>query len=225
MAAANENEAENQSGFLTRNKWAIFLIVVLWLIIAGVLGYWIGSSRAAPADSSAEAGFARDMIVHHANAVTMAILLRDHTEDDAMRLLALDIMMTQQAQIGQMQGWLQVWGLPIATGGTQMAWMGMPTEDLMPGMATEEDLEQLDSLEGVDADILFLDLMIPHHQAGVHMAEAVLTYTDRPEVVTLAQAIVTAQQAEITMMRDLLVQKGAEPSEETDPMEGMDHGG
>jgi uncharacterized protein (DUF305 family) len=202
------------------------LVVVVWLILAGVVGYWIGGGRTDfPADNSPEAGFARDMIVHHSNAVTMAIMLRDRTGDEDMRQIALDIMLTQQAQIGQMQGWLQTWGLPIAPGGPQMAWMGMPTEGLMPGMATEEDLEALGTLEGVGADILFLNLMIPHHQSGVDMAEAVLQRTDRPEVVTLAQAIMTAQQNEITMMRDLLEQKGAEPGAETDSMEEMDHEG
>jgi uncharacterized protein (DUF305 family) len=223
-AVTTDGEERVRMAYVSRQ--VIYLVIVLWLILAGVIGYWIGSNRTVtPSDNSAEAGFARDMIVHHANAVTMAIMLRDHTDDDDMRQIALDIMLTQQAQIGQMQGWLQVWGLPIAPGGPQMAWMGMPTEDLMPGMATEEDLEALSALEGVDADILFLNLMIPHHQAGVDMAEAVLQRTDRPEVVTLAQAIVTAQQNEITLMRDLLEQKGAESSEEIDSMEEMDHEG
>lgn len=47
-------------------------------------------------------------------------------------------MLTQQAQIGQMQGWLNVWGSPIASIEPAMAWMEMPTTDPMPGMATLE---------------------------------------------------------------------------------------
>jgi uncharacterized protein (DUF305 family) len=95
------------------------------------------------------------MIVHHANAVEMATILRDRTDDDAMRLFALDIMMTQQAQIGQMQGWLQVWGLPIAPSAPEMAWMGMPVEGLMPGMATTEqkgaeETQPADPMEGMN---------------------------------------------------------------------------
>jgi len=53
------------------------------------------------------------MIVHHAQAVQMAEIVRDKTESDDMRLLASDISLTQQAQVGIMQGWLAVWGLPI----------------------------------------------------------------------------------------------------------------
>ena len=89
-----------------------------------------------PGEGSAEAGFARDMIVHHAQAVQMAEIVRDRTQSDDMRLLAADISLTQQAQIGIMQGWLQVWGLPISGAEPAMAWMGHPMDGPMPGMAS-----------------------------------------------------------------------------------------
>jgi uncharacterized protein (DUF305 family) len=50
--------------------------------------------------------FARDMIVHHGQAVQLAETVRHRTNSDAMRLLVSDISLTQQAQIGIMQGWL-----------------------------------------------------------------------------------------------------------------------
>ncbi|HMN29918.1 MAG TPA: DUF305 domain-containing protein, partial [Caldilineaceae bacterium] len=76
---------------------------------------WPGGRRiVAPAEGSAEVGFARDMAMHHAQAVNLAMLLRDRSDDEEMRQLALDILLTQQAQIGMMQGWLAVWGLPYA---------------------------------------------------------------------------------------------------------------
>jgi uncharacterized protein (DUF305 family) len=165
------------------------------------------------------------MIVHHANAVEMATNLRDRTNNDAMRLFALDIMLTQQGQIGQMQGWLQVWRLPIASSAPQMAWMGMSVEGQMPGMASAEQLTALNDLDGVEADVLFLNLMIPHHQSGVDMARAVLERTERPEIRALAQAIVTAQESEITIMREMLQEKGAEETPPANSMEGMDHSG
>ena len=87
-----------------------------------------------PGNDSAEAGFARDMIVHHGQAVQMAEIIRDKTHNDDMRLLAADISLTQQGQVGIMQGWLGVWGLPITGEDPAMAWMGHPTDGLMPGM-------------------------------------------------------------------------------------------
>ncbi len=85
---------------------------------------------------SSEAGFARDMMVHHAQAVEMAEIVRDKTESDDIRTLATDIALTQQAQIGIMQDWLDVWGLPASGTELAMSWMGHSTEGPMPGMAT-----------------------------------------------------------------------------------------
>jgi hypothetical protein len=53
-----------------------------------------------PGDGSPEAGFARDISVHHAQAVEMAEIVRDRTESEEVRTLATDIALTQQAQIG-----------------------------------------------------------------------------------------------------------------------------
>ncbi|WP_299530761.1 DUF305 domain-containing protein [uncultured Streptomyces sp.] len=79
-----------------------------------------------PAADSADAGFARDMAVHHQQAVEMSLLVRDRTADDEVRLLAYDIAQTQANQRGMMLGWLDLWGLPkTAPGGAgPMAWMG-----------------------------------------------------------------------------------------------------
>jgi uncharacterized protein (DUF305 family) len=86
------------------------------------------------------------MIIHHAQAVQMAEIIRDKTQSDDMRLLAADISLTQQGQIGIMQGWLQVWGLPISGSEPAMAWMGHPMDGLMPGMATPEEISRLSQL-------------------------------------------------------------------------------
>ena len=183
-----------------------------------------------PGNESAEAGFARDMMVHHAQAVEMAEIVRNKTESNEIRILASDIALTQQAQIGQMQGWLGVWGLPITGTEPAMAWMGHPTEGRMPGMATPEDVNRLRNASPEEADAIFLRLMIPHHQAAVPMAEAILKETDRPEVERLASAIVASQRAEIATMRDMLKDMDEEAPAEEPPdgmesMRGMEHGG
>jgi uncharacterized protein (DUF305 family) len=166
------------------------------------------SGIGAPSDSSPEAGFARDMMVHHAQAVEMAEIVRDKTESQEIRTLAADIALTQQAQIGQMQGWLQVWNLPPTATEPAMSWMGEPHEGRMPGMASPEELNDLQQASPEEAEVLFLQLMIPHHEAAVPMAEAVLEETDRKEVERLAGSIVASQQAEIELMRGLLQRRG-----------------
>ena len=183
-----------------------------------------------PGNDSAEAGFARDMMVHHAQAVEMAEIVRDKTESEEVRILASDISLTQQAQIGIMQGWLAVWGLPVTGTEPAMAWMGHPTEGRMPGMANPEEVNRLRNAPPEEADAMFLRLMIPHHQAAIPMAEAVLEETDRPEVEQLAGAIVASQRSEIKVMQDMLEDMGEEAPAEEPPdgmesMPGMEHGG
>lgn len=206
---------------LTSDTLALFALTVL-LVLLWILGHRMGARHSSgPGEDSPDVGFARDMMAHHAQAVDMATLVRDRTEDPDMRQLALDILLTQQAQIGQMQGWLTAWGYPIARTDPAMAWMGMPTTGPMPGMATPEQLNQLRSLKGTEAEALFLQLMIPHHRGGVAMGEAALARAKRPEVRALAQSIVDAQTSEIALMQALLQQKGFPPvQEEAD----MSHG-
>jgi uncharacterized protein (DUF305 family) len=157
-----------------------------------------------PDNGSPEAGFARDMIVHHAQAIQMAEIVRDKTQNANIRLLATDIALTQQAQIGMMQGWLEMWGLPIAETGPAMAWMGHPTEGLMPGMAKPDEIDLLSNAPPDDADKLFLILMINHHRAAIPMAQAILGRTDLAPVRQLAESIKSSQQAEIQTMQDML---------------------
>ena len=178
-----------------------------------------------PLDDSADAGFARDMGDHHQQAVDMAFIIRDKTADQPIRTLAFDIINTQATQRGMMMGWLEQWGLPQTTSRPALAWMnnGQGNMDhgskqssgghsgMMPGMASPEEIEKLKSLTGKEADILFMQLMIRHHQGGIEMAKGLLERSDRGEVRTLAQTIVNGQQAEIDLLRQMLKQRGATP--------------
>ena len=201
---------------------APWLLAVVFGFVA-VTAFTLFLTSRPPGDGSAEAGFARDMMVHHAQAVEMAELLRDKSVSPGIETLAADIALTQQAQIGQMQGWLGVWELPMTGAEPSMAWMGHPTEGRMPGMATPEQIEALRKAPPEETEKRFLRLMIPHHQAAVPMAEAVLEETDRPEVSELASAISSSQKAEIEVMRDLLAERGAKPARGSQPHGGHHH--
>jgi uncharacterized protein (DUF305 family) len=166
-----------------------------------------------PGDDSPQAGFARDMIVHHGQAVQMAEIIRDETNSDAVRLLASDISLSQQGQIGIMQGWLGVWGLPVTGSEPAMAWMGHPTEGLMPGMASPDEIDRLSELPPDRADVLFLRLMIAHHEAAIPMSRAILKRTDQPEVGRLARDIIAAQKAEIENMKAMVNKRVGDSAE------------
>jgi uncharacterized protein (DUF305 family) len=192
------------------------------LILGLVLGALLLGGEATPTDTSAEAGFARDMSFHLDQAVEMAFIIRDNTNDPDIRGFAYDIINTQRAQIGMFSGWLQQWGLPQTSTAPPMAWTegqhgmagmegmtGMQVDSYadMPGMATDAQMDQLRAARGVEAERLFLRLMIAHHQGGVAMAKAVEPLTDRPEVDYLAETIVQSQESEIDAMKQMLADR------------------
>ena len=76
-----------------------------------------------PGETGPDVRFARDMSAHHIQAVEMSVTLLKRARDPAVRLLAQDIALTQQAQIGQMSGWLMAWGRPLAGREAPMAGM------------------------------------------------------------------------------------------------------
>jgi hypothetical protein len=52
-----------------------------------------------------------------------------------------------------------------------------------------------------DVDRDFVDMMVPHHQAAIDMAQAVLRYGHNEQIRHLAQEIIATQQQEIVVMR------------------------
>ena len=81
------------------------------------------------------------------------------------------------------------------------------------------------SAEHNDADVMFAQMMIPHHQQAVEMSEMLLAKDDVPaEVAAFAQKVIDAQGPEIERMNAMLTAWGQDPVD-TDGMEGMDHGG
>jgi uncharacterized protein (DUF305 family) len=199
---------------LLRENWIAALLVAVILIGIGVFAFQMIPRD--PGDNSAEAGFARDMSAHHGQAVQMALAIRDRTEDEQLHYLATDIMLTQQSEIGMMTGWLMSWGLGNVGSDDPMTWMGHPTTGLMPGMATQEQVAELSSLPVDQAEVLFLQLMIRHHQGGVEMAEAILDRTDNDMIRKVATQMVVIQDAEIDTMNQMLEARGQAPI--TDPL-------
>ena len=84
------------------------------------------------------------------------------------------------------------------------------------------------SAEHNDADVMFAQMMIPHHQQAVEMSEMLLAKDDVPaEVAAFAQKVIDAQGPEIERMNSMLTAWGQDPvdTDGMDGMEGMDHGG
>lgn len=209
---------------------AVLVAAAVALVAVAAVAFSIGRLSTlgdpAPTTTSAEAGFARDMQEHHRQGVELAMIVRDLTDDPEVRLLAYDIATTQAQQSGQMYGWLNEWGLSQAGPEASMTWMTRPADDddesgdpghgghsdsaahapgaPMPGLATPEQVDELEAANGVEAERIFLELMIAHHEGAVEMADAALARSSYPVVARLAQSIVDSQASEIALMERML---------------------
>jgi uncharacterized protein (DUF305 family) len=198
-----------------RARWIVAGAVAIALLAVGYLGGYLTPSLAAPGDNSAEAGFARDMSVHHAQAVQMSMIEAQSGTMPEVRGLAQSIALTQQAQIGMMTVWLQDWHLNPTGSQPRMAWMPQGSEELvnglMPGMATQDQINQLIAAKGKQVDILYCQLMLRHHLGGIHMVEGLLAVSHNKTVRALAETMLTGQQGEIADLQLYLQQLGAQP--------------
>lgn len=208
---------------MNRTYWASLAAVVAALVFATVATVASATSDDSPAAprtpvaTSADAGFARDMAVHHQQAVEMSFIVRDRTQDEEVRRLAYDIANTQANQRGMLLGWLDLWKLSKSEPDQlPMAWMGMGTEPgadgaLMPGMATNTELDQLRKADGKQAEIRYLQLMTEHHKGGIHMAQGCAEKCATKVERDLAQGMVDSQRSEIDLMATMLTARGAKP--------------
>jgi uncharacterized protein (DUF305 family) len=217
MTTQFEASKGNSSRNLTLGLFAVLLLVF------GIAFYFLVDNLRSPRDNSPEVIFTRDMMTHHAQAVEMATLIRDRSTDDELRQLTLDMILTQQNQIGQMQAWLTLWG--VSQEGLEAPMQGMGQ---MMGMAPQGSVNDLTTLPVTEAEISFLQLMIRHHEGGVFMARDILSTTQNTVVKRLAESIVTSQTGEIAYMESLLEKRGAQRLEPLQPMNqdampGMNH--
>ncbi|MFC0452417.1 DUF305 domain-containing protein [Rhodococcus jostii] len=201
------------------------------LIAGGIAGVMVPSPTpaatpvAAPAADSVETGFLQDMIVHHEQAVRMAGVATRSSADPAIRSFAYDILTGQGAQIGRMQAWLDLWDRSRTPTRDYMAWMtaggghhdttamadGHGGSTGMPGMATEQELTALDAASGPELDVMFVRLMLRHHQGGADMLAYAADRAGSPLVAQFAESMLLLQDHESQVMRALLAERGAAP--------------
>jgi uncharacterized protein (DUF305 family) len=188
-------------------KLAVLAVALVFLGVAAGFAYHETRSRP-PGAGSVDVGFLQDMRWHHDQAVKMAyVYLRKPSADlnPALVTIAGEILLSQQLESGMMVQMLRSVDQPEANeSGTCMAWMQMPAPcDRMVGMASDDDLQALGDAQGAEADRIFTQLMLAHHQGGLHMAEYAQQHASRADVRELAHSIVVGQQGEIDELQRL----------------------
>ena len=187
-------------------------LVLATAVVAVLAGLLLGRGLAVqpPAADAVTIGFLQDMKVHHAQAVAMSEIVHRRSSDRDLSYLAFDILSTQQGQIGIMSGWLEMYGAAQSAVGAPMTWMGH--DGPMPGMATPEQVAELNALPEAQMEQAYLRLMIEHHRGALGMAQYAAEQADSPAVARLAQKMYVGQESEIDLMQTMLAERGGAPA-------------
>ena len=156
--------------------------------------------------TAADVAFMQGMIGHHAQALEMAALVKERTSREDFHLMAERIRVSQETEIEQMKRWLQRRGeqIPPADAHVHAA---MGHGELMPGMLTEAEMNQLRNARDREFERLFLELMIKHHEGALQMVRDLYATPgsgQEPELFILASDVDADQTAEIRRMRMML---------------------
>ncbi len=157
----------------------------------------------------ADIEFMSMMIGHHAQALQMARMARDHGASNAVEILSDRIINAQNDEIVTMQRWLRDHKAPVppVEPGYRMMMDGQEHLMLMPGMLSAEQMTALDAARGKEFDRLFLTGMIQHHRGAMAMVEKLFA-TDgagQEDVIFKFASDVNVDQAtEVERMRRML---------------------
>lgn len=158
------------------------------------------SSSVSAEFNSSDVMFVQMMLPHHEQAVAMSdTLLAKTGVNPDVTALAEQIKAAQQPEIDTMKGFLSAWGQQEMGGG--MGGMNHGSDD---GMASDAQLKNFDQADGKTGQKTYLQLMTAHHQGAIKMAEAEVSNGKNPDATALAKNIITTQQHEIGVMKDLL---------------------
>jgi len=153
-----------------------------------------GRIQAPPNDADRE--YVSMMIAHHEQALAMTRFAPERAQNETVKGLADRIRYSQEPEIGAMKQWQRTFNA-IGTHGDH---------GLMPGMATQDQLNALGAARGKDFDRMFLELMIKHHEGAIKMATDVRGAGANVQVEEMADDVVATQSDEINRMKKLLAE-------------------
>ena len=174
--------------------------------------YWARRDSALARFSQADVDFMTGMIGHHAQALIMSGFAESNNASPQIQTLAARIINAQNDEIRIMQDWLRKRDQPVPhvmIEGSSLMIHGVDEHHAMhmPGMLSQEQLNELEAAEGVDFDRLFLEYMIMHHDGAVFMVRELLKVDGAvtgDDTYKLATEIHVDQVTEIDRMRLML---------------------
>ncbi len=172
--------------------------------------------------SDADVKFMQGMIAHHAQAVRMTSLVEGRSNRDTIERMSLRISISQEDEISMMENWLEARNLPLLNADA----MSMPDMELIPGMLSPEEFEELEQAAGPEFDNLFLELMIKHHRGALTMVEELLDQPGSAQdsvLFAFTTDVTSDQSSEIERMDSMLA--GFSPDPRVNLKPGFDDAG
>lgn len=180
--------------FTNRNKKMLFtgaaILLLAGLVFFGISGIPDNSPNQTSEFNRADLMFMNMMIIHHDQAIEMAELAENRTENENILELSQKISEAQRTENEKMSDWLREAGFNRPMRGHRMA-----------GMATQQEMNELRQSEEQEFDLLFSELMIEHHEGGIQMARAEVQNGKSEKVVELAQGMIDVQGQEVEKMK------------------------
>jgi uncharacterized protein (DUF305 family) len=152
--------------------------------------------------TKADVEFMQMMIAHHAQAIVMSRFAEKNGANPQVLKLSRKIDQSQMPEIEIMQGWLKRYNQVAPD---TASWHTVRME----GMLSDDEIKALDGAKGVEFDRLYLVGMIKHHAGAIKMVDDLFKSPGAGQEVdanVFANDVVTAQTAEIGIMRRLLSQ-------------------
>ena len=165
----------------------LLLVMITALLLSGCAA----STQSNSEYSSDDIAFAEMMIPHHEQAIEMSEIAFLNTTNPDVLQLAQEIKVTQSPEIDLMMSWT---GVKASTHAGHM----------MDGMLSQNELSDLREAKDKAFDRLFLEGMIKHHEGAIEMAQDVAASKNK-DVANLSAAIISAQELEISKMKELLL--------------------
>jgi uncharacterized protein (DUF305 family) len=178
-----------------------FLLVCLFgtaLVAVGVAcGLAVARHRHTPGPprvvfSDADLDFMTGLSTLDREAAEVAMLACRHSQDAAVRALALDVVAEQHERLGRVAGWRD---------------LGAPDVD-QPIRSDTGPLRVLRRATGRRFDVLFLEWLLRNREDTMSVAESVVDVTGSPAVAAVAEEILTRHEQQQLIVRDMAVERG-----------------
>ena len=157
------------------------------------------ATSTAPAAAGYDLQFIDTMTKHHQMAISMGEMAGQSATDAKVKEFGRMVVDDQKKDIARLAAWRSEW-YASAPDAHNMQLPGASSMDM--------DMGHMQTMKGHDFDMMFVEMMIPHHKGALEMSRDALQKSVRPEIKAFAQETIDKQLKEIGAMEDWKKSRG-----------------